>query len=212
MVMVVVAVMGLCSWLWEWGYGRGNGVEGIAVGCAMYGLQRLREREQFEKKNNDKKNSKVMNLTDDNNNVAAAAASGGTASSSSSSSASGASFASSDVVVGPPDVVSFQQSPFSAYQGKEFDAEELEDILVDWLPWITHTKHTTQQSLVDAAVERIANGEVVGWFQGRSEFGQRALGSRSILADPRNTDVRRFVNEKVKEREWYRPLAPSGKQ
>ena len=141
--------------------------EGIAVGCAMYGLQRVREREQFEKKTSSSKSSKVINLSD--NNTAGTTAD-----------------TTSDAVDGqPPDVIDFQQSPFSAYQGKEFDTDELEDILVDWLPWITHTKHTSQQSLINAAVDRIAKGEVVAWFQGKSEFGQRALGSRSILADPR---------------------------
>lgn len=55
----------------------------------------------------------------------------------------------------------------------------------------------------------IANGKVVGWFQGRSEFGPRALGNRSILADPRDASTRDHINKNVKFREWYRPLAPS---
>jgi hypothetical protein len=50
---------------------------------------------------------------------------------------------------------------------------------------------------------------VLAWFQGRSEFGQRALGSRSFLADPRREELRSQINEFIKEREWYRPLAPS---
>lgn len=50
---------------------------------------------------------------------------------------------------------------------------------------------------------------VLAWFQGRSEFGQRALGSRSFLADPRREELRIQINEFIKEREWYRPLAPS---
>jgi len=56
---------------------------------------------------------------------------------------------------------------------------------------------------------RIADGEVVGWFQGRMEFGPRALGSRSILADPRTLTSRRRVNAKIKRRELFRPLCPS---
>ena len=116
----------------------------------MYGLQRVREREQFEKKNNNNKgSSKVINLTDNNNIVDATAGTPSTP--------SAAMGGSPDASAGD-DIIAFQQTPFSAYQGKEFDAEELEDILVDWLPWITHTKHSTQQSLVDAAVGRIANG------------------------------------------------------
>lgn len=55
----------------------------------------------------------------------------------------------------------------------------------------------------------IADGAVVGWFQGRAEFGPRALGNRSFLADPRRTESRHALNDRVKLREWFRPLAPS---
>jgi carbamoyltransferase len=55
----------------------------------------------------------------------------------------------------------------------------------------------------------LADGKVVGWFQGRMEFGPRALGARSILADPRGRDVQRTVNLKIKFRESFRPFAPS---
>ncbi len=55
----------------------------------------------------------------------------------------------------------------------------------------------------------IADGGIVGWFQGRMEFGPRALGNRSFLADPRRADMRELLNKKVKLREWFRPLAPS---
>jgi len=55
----------------------------------------------------------------------------------------------------------------------------------------------------------IADGGIVGWFQGRMEFGPRALGNRSFLADPRRSDMREMLNHKVKLREWFRPLAPS---
>jgi len=61
----------------------------------------------------------------------------------------------------------------------------------------------------DAAATRLAEGKVVGWFQGRAEAGPRALGARSILADPRRTEMRDMVNERVKRREWFRPFAPS---
>ena len=59
------------------------------------------------------------------------------------------------------------------------------------------------------AADRLAEGKVVGWFQGRAEAGPRALGARSILADPRRDDMRDIVNHKVKRREWFRPFAPS---
>ncbi len=55
----------------------------------------------------------------------------------------------------------------------------------------------------------LADGAIVGWFQGRAEFGPRALGNRSFLADPRRSDIRELLNAKVKLREWFRPLAPS---
>jgi carbamoyltransferase len=56
---------------------------------------------------------------------------------------------------------------------------------------------------------RIAGGAVVGWFQGRMEWGARALGNRSILADPRRRDMRDVINQKIKFRERFRPFAPS---
>ena len=55
----------------------------------------------------------------------------------------------------------------------------------------------------------LANGKILGWFQGRMEFGPRALGSRSILADPRDPEMNAKVNNAVKFREWWRPFAPS---
>jgi len=57
--------------------------------------------------------------------------------------------------------------------------------------------------------ETIANGGIVGWYQGRSESGNRALGNRSILADPRNPDIKDIINSKIKLREDWRPFAPS---
>ncbi len=59
------------------------------------------------------------------------------------------------------------------------------------------------------AAECIANGEIIGWFQGGSEVGARALGHRSILADPRKADMKDIINERVKHREWFRPFAPA---
>lgn len=65
-----------------------------------------------------------------------------------------------------------------------------------------------EPELVDAVAERLANGKVVGWFQGGVEFGPRALGARSILADPRASDMRDRINALVKQRESFRPFAP----
>jgi carbamoyltransferase len=64
-------------------------------------------------------------------------------------------------------------------------------------------------SLFPAVAERIAAGEVVGWFQGRMEFGPRALGHRSILADPRDAHIKDVLNERIKHREPFRPFATS---
>ncbi|MEU6551572.1 carbamoyltransferase C-terminal domain-containing protein [Streptomyces sp. NPDC046915] len=59
------------------------------------------------------------------------------------------------------------------------------------------------------AAQLLAEGAVIGWFQGGSELGPRALGHRSILADPRDSRVRTYVNSAIKHREWFRPFAPS---
>ncbi len=63
--------------------------------------------------------------------------------------------------------------------------------------------------LVERTAEHIAEGKIVGWFQGRMEWGARALGNRSILADPRRADMREIINTKIKFREKFRPFAPS---
>ncbi len=65
------------------------------------------------------------------------------------------------------------------------------------------------EELLPRVAQLIAGGAIVGWFQGRMEFGPRALGNRSFLADPRRADMRELLNRKVKLREWFRPLAPS---
>lgn len=67
-------------------------------------------------------------------------------------------------------------------------------------------------SYLDAVARLLSVGKVVGWFHGRSEWGPRALGQRSILADPRRQEMQRIVNEKVKFREAFRPFAPAVQQ
>jgi carbamoyltransferase len=66
-----------------------------------------------------------------------------------------------------------------------------------------------EAALCEWTAERIADGLIVGWFQGRMEWGARALGNRSILADPRRSDMREIINTKIKFRERFRPFAPS---
>ena len=63
--------------------------------------------------------------------------------------------------------------------------------------------------LVERTVDRIIAGDVVGWFQGRSEWGPRALGNRSIVVDPRRAEMKDVLNERIKRREGFRPFAPS---
>lgn len=75
----------------------------------------------------------------------------------------------------------------------------------DWIPDI---KEAIDLDL-NVVAQTIADGGIVGWFQGRSESGNRALGNRSILADPRNPDIKDIINTKIKLREDWRPFAPS---
>ena len=67
----------------------------------------------------------------------------------------------------------------------------------------------SEKEMVRQAAEIIANGEVLGWFQGRMEWGPRALGNRSIIADPRKENMKEILNARVKHREKFRPFAPS---
>ena len=66
-----------------------------------------------------------------------------------------------------------------------------------------------ETTLIERTTDLMIDGKVVGWFQGRMEFGARALGSRSLIADPRRTDMRDIINLKIKYREKFRPFAPS---
>jgi carbamoyltransferase len=72
------------------------------------------------------------------------------------------------------------------------------------------TEQVTDEATLCARVaEKIAAGQVIGWFQGRMEWGPRALGNRSILCDPRRSDMQQILNLKIKRRESFRPFAPS---
>jgi len=66
-----------------------------------------------------------------------------------------------------------------------------------------------EDDLMGRTVEAISQGKIVGWFQGRMEFGPRALGNRSILADPRRKDMKEILNSRIKYREPFRPFCPS---
>ncbi|MDR2591924.1 MAG: carbamoyltransferase [Chitinispirillales bacterium] len=73
----------------------------------------------------------------------------------------------------------------------------------------TYTEFKDTNELLDKTADLLSEGTVVGWFQGRMEFGPRALGNRSILADPRNPDMQKKLNLQIKFREGFRPFAPS---
>jgi carbamoyltransferase len=85
------------------------------------------------------------------------------------------------------------------------DAQILQRILHFNLPH----QHLSEQTLYDKVADLLASGNVVGWFQGRMEFGPRALGNRSILGDPRSPQMQRQLNLKIKQRESFRPFAPA---
>ena len=70
-------------------------------------------------------------------------------------------------------------------------------------------EHKNLASCINSAALSIASNEVIGWFQGRSEWGPRALGNRSILTNPANPNAKELINSKIKRRESYRPFAPS---
>jgi carbamoyltransferase len=91
-----------------------------------------------------------------------------------------------------------------AYLGAENSDEEIEKALTTY-----KLRATRVADPAAAAAEMLANGKILGWVQGRMEFGPRALGARSILADPRDPEMNAKVNNAVKFREWWRPFAPS---
>ncbi|MCB0113562.1 MAG: hypothetical protein KDD84_05720, partial [Caldilineaceae bacterium] len=92
------------------------------------------------------------------------------------------------------------------YWGAEYSPAEIADFLREMeLPY----REVTDDKLFDELVGDLMVGRVLGWFQGRFEWGPRALGNRSILADPRREEMKEIVNEKIKFREPFRPFAPA---
>jgi len=93
-----------------------------------------------------------------------------------------------------------------AYLGPEFETSEIESELTEVGANFTLLD---DEALIDRTAEALAEEKAVGWFQGRMEFGPRALGNRSILGDPRSESMQSILNLKVKFRESFRPFAPS---
>jgi carbamoyltransferase len=94
----------------------------------------------------------------------------------------------------------------NSYLGPEFDDSFIEAELKT--AKLSYRK-LERQPLLEAVADQIAAGNVVGWFQGRMEWGPRALGNRSILAHPGRPDMKDILNARIKHREWFRPFAPS---
>jgi carbamoyltransferase len=94
-----------------------------------------------------------------------------------------------------------------AYWGPAFEDDAIEPVLRTY-----KLRYTRLGDVASTVAELLAQGKIIGWFQGRMEFGPRALGSRSILADPRDPEMNTKVNNAVKFREWWRPFAPSFKK
>jgi carbamoyltransferase len=94
----------------------------------------------------------------------------------------------------------------NAFLGPEFSASEIEQFLKE--NKIKYSTFASEKKLIDTTAQLIAENQVIGWFQGRMEWGPRALGSRSILANPSNRKAKELLNLKVKHREKFRPFAP----
>ena len=93
-----------------------------------------------------------------------------------------------------------------SYLGPSFTNDNIENELK--LLGASYEKHN-EEKLIDLVAKELKNQKTIGWFQGRMEFGPRALGSRSIIADPRSENMQKELNLKVKFRESFRPFAPS---
>ena len=97
-----------------------------------------------------------------------------------------------------------------AYYGPTFDDSEIGHAILE--QGIEAHPMADEATLLEKTVEVLKDGGVVGWFQGAMEFGPRALGARSFLADPRHETIRDTINAKIKKRELFRPFAPSTKE
>ncbi|MDB9312310.1 carbamoyltransferase [Spirulina sp. CS-785/01] len=107
---------------------------------------------------------------------------------------------------GHPRMTEREDTMQGAYLGPKFTAGEIEEYLRDVQ---ADYRELPDEELMPKLAEILAEGKVVGWFQGRMEFGPRALGNRSIIGDPRNSEMQSVMNLKIKYRESFRPFAPS---
>jgi carbamoyltransferase len=107
------------------------------------------------------------------------------------------------VIFGHPRVWAMEHASWGASFGTD---EARTAAAAGGLPW---HEFDAEEELLDEVVERLLRGQVIGWAQGRFEFGPRALGHRSIIADPRSAAMKDLVNTRIKFREPFRPFAPS---
>jgi carbamoyltransferase len=94
-----------------------------------------------------------------------------------------------------------------AYLGAQYRDEDILQATERWIVRLV-TKRTPSKNICGETAKLLSASNVIGWFQGRSEFGPRALGNRSILADPRTAEMKDHLNERVKHRQPFRPFAP----
>ncbi|MFE9005814.1 carbamoyltransferase [Streptomyces sp. NPDC007875] len=94
------------------------------------------------------------------------------------------------------------------YLGPSYDERQVLDTLAEYADRVEWQEEPDATSVADRTAELLAGKNVVGWFQGRAEFGPRALGNRSILANPSFPDIKDIINLRVKHREPFRPFAP----
>lgn len=95
----------------------------------------------------------------------------------------------------------------TCYYGISYENKEIEKAIRRYSNQVVGIRLNDKECIENAA-QMLSEGKVIGWFQGRSEFGPRALGNRSILADPRRSEMKDIINKKVKFRESFRPFAP----
>jgi len=118
----------------------------------------------------------------------------------------GAAFAVNHQVLGRPREFTMDH----AYWGPSFSASEIRKCLETMRGEDdVRIEEFDEQTLLETAARHIADGKILGWYQGASEWGPRALGNRSILADPRRPEMKDILNQRIKHREIFRPFAPS---
>ena len=119
----------------------------------------------------------------------------------------GAALAVHHIMLGQPrKVTKGRDAMKGSYLGPEFSQQEIEERLTNCGAVF---KTFSSEAVIDETAKALANGKAVGWMNGRMEFGPRALGARSIIADPRSPTMQKLLNLKVKYRESFRPFAPS---